>query len=170
MPRNRSIAIFGVIVASVAVAALLPHGELIQTLAAVPIFGALSAVVVEVLRDQAKRQHETAISEYQQRFALAASSHMATTAFDRQVSFCEEYVAEVLVTLRTLFREGPTREALTHSDHLHVIKQKYVLWITRELESRLEPFEKALRRIGAADYVAREFPGSNKHLLRQKII
>jgi hypothetical protein len=166
MPRNRYLLVASVIVASVAVAAMLPHGELIQTLAAVPIFGALSAVVVEILRDQAKRQHETQLADSQHRYALAAGSHMAATAFDKQVSFCEEYVTEVLSALRTLFREGPTKEALVHSDRLHGIKQKYVLWITRDLESRLDPFEKALRRIGAADFVSRQFPSSEGHQQR----
>jgi hypothetical protein len=168
MRHMRYALIAAVVFSSVVAAALLPHGELIQTLAAIPIFGALAAVVVEILRDQAKRQHDSEISESQHRFALAAGSHMAATAFDKQVAFCEEYVAEVLSALRTLFREGPTQEALAHSDRLNGIKQKYVLWIARDLESRLDPFEKALRRVGVANFVSQQFPGSEGHQQRTK--
>jgi hypothetical protein len=168
MPRSRYALLAAVIVATVVVAALLPHGGLIQTLASIPLFASLTAVAVDVLREQAKRQHETILAETERRFALAAGSHMASTAFDKHVAFCEEYVAEVLSALRTLFREGPTKEALTHSDRLHGIKQKYVVWITRDLESRLEPFERALRKVGVADFVSRQFPGSNGHADRTR--
>jgi hypothetical protein len=166
MQRIRYIVLGSVVVASVAVAWLLPHGELLQTLASVPIFASLTAVAVGILRDQAKREHETDLANIQQRFALAAGSHMASTAFDKHVAFCEEYIAEVLAALRTLFREGPCKEALAHSDQLHVIKQKYVVWVTRDLEARLDPFERALRRIGAVNTVVAQFPGGEAHHLR----
>lgn len=166
MPRIRYLLLSFVVFATVIIAWLLPHGELLQTLAAIPLFASLTAVAVEILRDQAKRQHEAELANTQHRFALAAGSHMASTAFDKHVAFCEEYIAEVLTALRTLFCEGPTKEALQHSDRLHEIKQKYVLWITRDLEARLEPFEKALRRIGVADFVGQQFPGSEGHIKR----
>lgn len=158
MQRKHILVLLAVILVALGAVLLLPHGELVQTLAAVPIFGALSAVAVDILREQAKRQKENQLAETQQRFSLAAGSHMASTAFDKHVAFCEEYVAEVLSALRTLFREGPTQEALNHSDRLLQIKQKYVLWITRDVEARLEPFERALRRIGANDRAVRLFP------------
>jgi hypothetical protein len=88
---------------------------------------------------------------------------MAATAFDKHVAFCEEYVAEVQSALRTLFREGPTKGALQHSDQLYEIKRKHIIWITRDLEAQLEPFERALRRIGANDFVSRQFPGTEGH-------
>lgn len=160
MSRTRLALLVGVLLATVVVAALLPHGELIQTLAAVPLFATLTAVAVEILREQARRQHEASLAEADRQFVLGASSHMAATAFDKHVAFCEEYISEVQAALRTLFREGPTREALTHSDRLFAIKQKYVVWITDDLELRLGPFERALRRIGANDTVSREFPAS----------
>lgn len=166
MSLVRVIAILAVAIASLAAVALLPHGELVQAIAAIPLVGSLVAAIFEVVRDQAKRQHEVGLADSQHRFALAAGSHMASAAFDHHVAFCEEYVAEALAALRTLFREGPTREALQHSDRIHAIKQKHVLWITRELESRLEPFEKALRKIGANDLIAAQFPHSGGHQKR----
>ena len=166
MARAHLITLAAVVAGSLAVVFLLPHGEFIQTLATIPIFAALTAFVVDVLRDQAKRHHESELAEAQRRFALAASSHMAAAAFDKHVAFCEEYVAEVHAALRTLFREGPTKESLQHSDRLHEIKRKHILWITRDLEARLEPFERALRRIGANETVAHHFPGTEQHMRR----
>lgn len=158
--------LFAVVLATVLIAWLLPHGELLQTLASIPLFGALTAVAVEILRDQAKRKHDAELASSQHRFALAAGSHMASTAFDKHVAFSEEYVAEVLAALRTLFREGPTKEVLQHSNRLHEIKQNYAVWITRDLEARLDPFEKALHGIGVADFVEQQFPGSKGHMKR----
>lgn len=166
MSLARILAILAVAIASLAAIALLPHGELIQAIAALPLVGALVAAIFEIVRDQARRQHEVGLADSQHRFALAAGSHMASAAFDHHVAFCEEYVAEALAALRTLFREGPTREALQHSDRIHAIKQKHVLWITRDLESQLEPFEKALRKIGANELVAAKFPHSDGHQKR----
>lgn len=168
MSRTRLALLVFVVLATVVIAVLLRHGELVQTLATIPLFATLTAVAVEVLREQARRQHESTQVEAERRFLLGASSHMAATAFDKHVAFCEEYVAEVHAALQTLFREGPTREALEHSDRLFRIKQRHVVWITDDLELRLSPFEKALRRIGANDLVGRQFPASDGHAARTK--
>lgn len=168
MQAKHTGALWMVVALAIGVVLLLPHGELVQTLAAIPIFGALSALVVDILRQQSQRRQEQQLSESEQRFSLAAGSHMASVAFDKHVAFCEDYVAEVLSALRTLFREGPTQEALDHSDRLLHIKQKYVLWITRDVEARLEPFERALRRIGANDRAERLFPEGEGHMGRMQ--
>ena len=160
MQRKHYIAVAAVVATSLGAALLLPHAELIQTLAAIPIFGALSTVVVDILREESKRQHERDQALSKNRFALAAESHMATVAFDKHVAFCEEYMPEVFTTLETLFREGPTGKALDHSNALQAIKRKHALWITPDIEARLEPFEQALRRLGVAEFVARRFPES----------
>ena len=163
MKRSSYVPAAVVVVTSLAAALLLPHGELVQTLAAIPIFGSLSAVVVQMFRDQATRQHERELAGSQNRFVLAAGSHMATTAFDKHVAFCEEYMAEVFVSLDTLFREGPTQKALEHSHQLHLIKRKHGLWVTSHIERRLEPFETALRGVGASNLISQQFPESERH-------
>jgi hypothetical protein len=70
------------------------------------------------------------------------------------------------VALGTLFREGPTKKALEHSDRLYEIKRKHGLWVTQDIESKLAPFEKALRKVGAASFVSSQFPGSEGHQKR----
>jgi hypothetical protein len=40
------------------------------------------------------------------------------------VSFSEEYVSEAFNTLKTLFREGPSEQALPHAARLHERRQK----------------------------------------------
>ena len=87
--------------------------------------------------------------EANNRFSLGASSHMANIAFDKHVAFCEAYVAEMQATLSALYREGPHRDALEQAAALHSIQEKYRVWLTPEIEKDLEPFEKALREIGA---------------------
>ena len=79
---------------------------------------------------------------------------MAIVAFDKHVQFSEEYVTEVQKTLTTLFRHGPTPEVLEHTRALYALQQKYAVWLTKRIETDLEIFEAALRRLGAdAQYV-----------------
>jgi hypothetical protein len=74
---------------------------------------------------------------------------MANVAFDRHVDFCEAYAAEVQNTLRTLLGRGPTEEVFKHTAELLPIQQKFAVWLTPQIESDLELFESALRRIAA---------------------
>lgn len=52
-------------------------------------------------------------------------------------------------TLKTLFREGPTEQALPHAAKLYEIRQKWALWLTPAIEANLDKFEAAIRKIGA---------------------
>jgi len=80
---------------------------------------------------------------------------MANVAFDKHVEFCEEYVKEAHETLYTIFREGASEEVLKYAANLRRIQQKYAVWITTKIEQDLEPFQVALRQMGAsAGYVA----------------
>lgn len=72
---------------------------------------------------------------------------MATLAFDRHVSFSEEYVRELFLALTTLFREGPTDKIFEHTQSLIQIRQRYALWLTSTIESELDRFELALRKL-----------------------
>ncbi|MPX95057.1 MULTISPECIES: hypothetical protein [unclassified Salinivibrio] len=71
------------------------------------------------------------------------------SVFDKHVEFCEKYLAEVHQTVVTLTREGPTKEALDHAGKLYTLRIEYTAWITPEIDEKLMPFEKAVRRIGA---------------------
>ncbi|MFN8836307.1 MAG: hypothetical protein ACK50Z_13885 [Betaproteobacteria bacterium] len=147
--RRFDLGISAVFLASIAAYILLPHGELIQQLASVPLVGSLVVALVQVLRDQARHERETTLQEYQNRFALGASSHMADVAFDKHVQFCEQYVAEVHQVLRTLIREGPTEGTLAHTAKLYELQLQYAVWLTPSIEEDLETFERALREVGA---------------------
>ena len=134
---------------------LLPHGEVIQGLAAVPLVGSLVAALLQLLKDMAAHEKAIALQAADQRFALGASSHMANVAFDKHVEFCESYVQEVFSTLDTLFKEGPTNQALQHAFKLSEQRRKFALWVTPTIETHLQEFEKALRAIGADDWCLR---------------
>lgn len=84
---------------------------------------------------------------------------MANVAFDKHVAFCEEYVSEMYATIQTLFREGPSKDALAHASNLYQIQQKHATWLTPQIEKKLEPFESALRRIGASATLYNADPG-----------
>jgi hypothetical protein len=144
-----------VFLGSAAAYVLLPHGELIQQLAAVPLVGSLVAALLQTLRDQAAHERQLIIQASEHRFAIGASSHMADVAFDKHVLFCEEYVHEVFAALDTLFREGPTEKVLPHAATLFQIRRKHAVWLTNSLDSDLQKFEGALRKIGASDWYLR---------------
>lgn len=134
---------------SLALFFVLPSGEFIQSLVAIPMVGSLVAALAQVLRDQAAHERNLAMFAAEKLFAVGASSHMANVAFDRHVTFSEEYVQEVNETLVTLSREGPTETALKHARNLYELRQKHAVWLTEKLDSELEQFESALRKVGA---------------------
>ena len=105
--------------------------------------------------------HERAswIVEAQNGFSIGAISHVAEVAFDKYALFCEEYVAEMFRTLTTLTRDGPGQTALPHASSLLEIRRKWALWLTPTLETELEPFETAIRKIGADAYLLEHAPG-----------
>jgi hypothetical protein len=136
------------IAAGVAAFILLPHGELLRDLAAVPIVASCVAIIIQLARDQAAHDRTRTLMDYQNQFALAASSHMAEVAFDKHVQFCEEYVKEVQDTLVTLFHHSATEKLFDHTRELSRIQSKYAVWLTPKIEDELEQFETALRKMG----------------------
>ncbi|MBX9960022.1 MAG: hypothetical protein K2Y15_07800 [Burkholderiaceae bacterium] len=130
-------------------------GELIKELAGVPLVLALTAALFQIIRDQSAHERSEVLMRYQNSFAMGATSHMANVAFDKHAKFCEEYIKESYAALQTIFREGPTPEALNHASNLVSIRAKYAVWLTTEIENQLQPFEAAFRQMGAsAGYVA----------------
>jgi hypothetical protein len=137
---------FGVSVALTMVSRL---GDIARAVFAVPAAVAMIGAIVQLLRDQVAHDRTLAIQATQNSFAIGATSHMASVAFDKHVEFSEEYVAEMFNTLKTLFREGPTDQALPHAARLYEIRQKWALWLTPAIEANLDKFEAAIRKIGA---------------------
>ena len=87
--------------------------------------------------------------ETRNRFTIGAASHMADVAFDKHVEFCEKYTAAVNGALNTLFRRGPHQDILQDANKLVGTRLEWTLWITPEVEAKLQGFERALRTIGA---------------------
>lgn len=136
-------------VVSVAIAAVQPVGDYVRVVASVPAAAAVVAAMFQMLRDQIAHDRARSLQNAQNGFAMGATSHMAQLAFDKHVAFSEAYIAELFLTLTTLFREGPTGQVFEHTRSLYAIRQLYAVWLTPSIESELDRFELALRKIGA---------------------
>lgn len=156
--RNIYIAVTVVFVLSLGLVLVLPNGELIQTLAAIPLVGSLVAALAQILRDQAAHERALTMFAAEKLFSVGASSHMANVAFDKHVAFSEEYVQEVNDTLVTLSVEGPTEKALNHANSLYLLRRKRAVWLTPKLDEDLGRFESALRKLGAETRLVRTSP------------
>ncbi len=133
---------------------ILPQGEYIQQFAALPLVGSLVGLLIRIALNEAAYQRELMKLAIQNNFSLAATSHMAGVAFDKHVEFSERYAAETYRSLVTLFRKGPTNLALDHSQELFAIRREFAVWLTKDIDTKLEGFESALREVGAsAEYV-----------------
>jgi hypothetical protein len=143
------IPLFVVLALSFGAAWLLPVNEMFKGIAAVPGIGVLLSVLFQLIRDEAAHAKQVEIQQQQQIFSLGAMSHMANVAFDKHVLFCEKYMNEVHEVVSTLFREGPTEAALSHAAQLAGIRREFAAWVTESINKQLEPFERALRRLGA---------------------
>lgn len=138
--------IFGL---SLAGATFIDASEFLKSVVAAPGVAALIGALYQLARDQAAFEKQLHIQEKQFQFTLGAASHMANTAFDRHVEFCEKYMREIHEAVRTLFREGDTPDALGHAGNLHQIREKYAVWLTDEINQNLSKFESVLRKLGA---------------------
>lgn len=147
---------------SCALTILVGESGLWAAVAEVPGVGALFGALFQLLRDDAEHQRKLAIQHDQQQFDLGVTSHMADVAFDKHVEFCEEYADELHATLNTLFREGETVKALDHATKLRNIQIKHAIWVTPEISAKLDPFELALRKVGATVHVQRATGGRIK--------
>ncbi|HUU12828.1 MAG TPA: hypothetical protein VM182_03850, partial [Terriglobia bacterium] len=105
--KTTYIALAVVFVASAAAAILLPVGDAVRTLTAVPAIGSLFGALLQIFRDRVAYERSLLLLEAQNSFSIGTTSHMANVAFDKHVLFCEEYVTEMFKALTTLFREGP---------------------------------------------------------------
>jgi hypothetical protein len=117
------------------------------------------AVVLKILGDQllekqkahlskemAEISHERSVllAEKQNAFSIGTTSHMATVAFDKHIGFCEEYVEAMSNSLNTLIQE----EKPINTGNFLRIRQKWALWLTQEMEAKLDKFEAEITRIG----------------------
>ncbi len=138
---------------------------LVRSSAGVALFVALAGFVVQFVRDDAahKREIEKADrtnerllinKDLENKFTLGISSHMAKIAFDKHVLFCEEYAAAADKALNDIFKSGPAPDALVGAGNLLAVRRKHAVWITEEVDAKLNKFEQLFVEMGAsAGYV-----------------
>ncbi|MEO6145710.1 MAG: hypothetical protein ABIT70_01410 [Sulfuriferula sp.] len=158
--------VFGALMISIL---LIPAAEWVKGMMAVPGVGSLLGALLQISRDSAEFERQKYLQMDQQIFSLGASSHMSTVAFDKHVAFCESYMAEVHETVGTLFREGPTEEAMACAQRLFALKREYAAWIPKSISLKLDPFEDALHKIGVKTHLVAAL-GSDQHEARSKAI
>jgi hypothetical protein len=109
-----------------------------------------------------KHQKKMIEQHDQQNFHLAMTTHMADVIFDHQIEFCEEYKTQLLKTIKTLIKEGPSKTCLTLSYELLEVRNKYCIWLTNNVAEILEKFEASIRKIGAqAQFYDHDPSGAN---------
>ena len=101
----------------------------------------------QIYRDSEAYRRQRALNKEQNEFTISISSHMARVAFDKHVSFCEEYISEINLGIPKLLETGPSNSAGHLADKLRKVRLKYNTWITKDITEQLWPFEKALRTI-----------------------
>lgn len=138
-----------VLVVSFGATLYLPVDDVFKGVVSVPGVLALIGMLYQIARDESQYLKSQEQQNRQHFFNLGAMSHMANVAFDKHVEFCEKYMAEVHNTVSTLFRNGPTPEALGHAANFVDIRQEFAAWTTTEINENLLPFEQALRDLGA---------------------
>jgi len=130
-------------------ALIIPTSELFKGIIASPAVAALIGALYQLFRDQAAFEKQKYFADQKRVFDIGATSHMANTAFDKHVEFCEKYMQEVDCTVTTLFKEGPSKEAYNHATNSYLLRREYAAWLTDEMNTSLEPYEQAVREIGA---------------------
>ena len=152
--------VYSLIIAVIAFVALAGSNTsaAVQAMIALPGAAGLLFALWELLKANIEHQHKLEENRAGNSFILSATSHMAQTAFDKHVSFCEEYLAKVNDGLGVLFRSGPTEEALKIAAVLYSIRRKYLVWETPDISDVLSKFEHALRKIGADECYLRHLP------------
>lgn len=149
---------------------LLPTSEFFKGLFATPGIIALVGVVFQLIRDSAQFEKNKFLQKDQQIFNLGATSHIAKVAFDKHVEFCEKYMANVHVAVETLFSEGSTENAIKHSKSLFNLNKEYAAWVPNKISLNLQPFEKALRKMGALEHLADALAGKENAEKRSEAI
>ena len=162
--------LLAILVLSFGGAWIFPAEDVLKAVIASPGVLALLSALFQLLRDQAAHEKQLEIQNNQFKFTLGAASHMANTAFDKHVEFCEKYMAEIHACVTTLFREGDTPEALKHANQLYELRLEYAVWLTDKINEQLEKFESAIRKLGANAQFVRSTTGSAQYANQRTII
>lgn len=110
----------------------------------------------DLLRDELAHDRTLKAKDSENTFSIGATSHMANVAFDKHVQFCEEYFAKMVEITEGMLRSGPNVQAVSDASALLAVRIKWAVWLTSDTEQALEPFEKAVREVGADAYLLKE--------------
>jgi hypothetical protein len=151
MEQNKKIYLYLAIVfiASFMAAFLLPISEFFKGISSIPLAGTLIGALYQIFRDQAEHEKQLELQRKKQFFDLAVTSHMANTAFNKHVDFCESYMKKVHLAFLNLISDGPSRHALKDANELYKLRVAFEPWVTDEISIQLDRFESALRHLGA---------------------
>jgi hypothetical protein len=146
--------IFGVIVLLSALIFVFLEGAFVKELSSLTMVSALFGALFTLVRDYSAFERSLLLSVHQNQLSLGASSHMAKVAFDKHVEFCESYTAKANEILEKIYLNGPAQDAVFWAGELFNIRKKFAVWITEEIDKRLDAFETVIRQMGAsAGYV-----------------
>lgn len=80
-------------------------------------------------------------------FSIGISSHMADVFFDKHIEFCEAYLKAASAALYALTEEGED-DPLLDTRVFSGIRREWALWLTPEIEIKLDRYERDLPRLG----------------------
>jgi len=143
--------------------------EFQKAVVSAPGVAALIGALYQLARDQAAFEKQLHVQEKQFQFTLGAASHMANTAFDKHVEFCEKYMKEIHEVVYTLFREAETPETLKHAGNFHQLREDYAVWLTDEINENLSKFETAIRKLGAHSHFVNTTAGHAQYAEQRSI-
>lgn len=128
---------------------LVQFDEDLKSVLLAPPVVALFAAIYRILMDHAAFEREAEIQRRGHEFQLGVASHMANVTFDKHVEFVEEYMEAVNVLMREVFSEHITRKAVELANGLVAIRDRHAAWVTQDMAMGLQPFEDAVRYVGA---------------------
>ncbi len=120
------------------------HKVLLSTPGAISLVGALFVLSRDILAHERKIKAQSK----EHLFKLSVTSHMAEIAFDKHIAFCEEYLLAFYEITSYMFGDGPSKNAKEWAKTLNSIRRKHGVWLTKEINEKLEEYESALHKIG----------------------
>ena len=104
-----------------------------------------------------KARYSKELTEMQNAFSIGATSHIANVLFDKHIEFCQEYLEGISKALPQLIEGGPTAE-LDPQGFVET-RHRYALWLTPDIEIKLDRFEESIRRV-VSDAPVFDFSGA----------
>lgn len=162
--------LLAVFVFSIGSSYVIPTSELLKSVIAAPGVIALFSALFQILRDQAAYEKQLEIQAKQFQFTLGAASHMANSAFDKHIEFCEKYMDELHKIIHELFKEGDTENAIDYANQLYLLRENYATWLTKEIDSKLGKFESAIRELGANAHFIKVTETNSRYQKQRSIV